>query len=91
MGIWESGIYLAKTHKTKSGELSVGSTFETLVEIAKDAGEKAWRERRIKWLSFWQTWILYLQNLLRGFLWAKLRLGFSDKTVLDALSWMKRE
>lgn len=77
---------LAKTNVSK---LSVGQVHFELMKVAKEGGEGS-QERRIE----------ILVNLLRNLdpLSSKfasrvpvgrLRLGFSDKTVLDALSWME--
>jgi len=75
--------------KTSVGRLSVTQVHSELMKVAKEGGEGS-QERRVEILA----------NLLKNLdpLSSKyasrvpvgrLRLGFSDKTVLDALSWMQ--
>ena len=69
--------------------LSVNEVYEDLLEIAKDKGEDS-VERKIKKTS---ELLKNLDPLSAKFVSripvGRLRLGFSDKTVLDALSWME--
>lgn len=76
--------------KTQMSERSVTDVYEKLVEIAKESGEGS-QERKIKKM----TQLLreldplsskYVVRIPLG----KLRLGFSDATLLDALSVMER-
>lgn len=70
--------------------LSVTQVWESLEKIAKDKGEGS-QDRKIQSLADLLDNIeplaaRYVVRVVIG----KLRLGFSDKTVLDAVSWMKR-
>jgi DNA ligase-1 len=77
--------------RIKGKDLKVGEVFRKLVVIAKEGG-KGSVGRKIKmmatlfgevdWLS-----VKYLARIPLG----RLRLGFSEMTVLDALSWMKKK
>ncbi|MCL4382434.1 MAG: ATP-dependent DNA ligase [Patescibacteria group bacterium] len=68
--------------------LEIGEVFEKLEKIAKFSGEGS-QEAKIKMLGFLieNADPLSVRYLVRIPL-AKMRLGFSDMTVLDALSWM---
>ena len=74
--------------KTKK-DLSVGEVFEILSQTAK-AGGAGSQETKIQLLG---KLIVDLDPLSTRYLVripvAKLRLGFSDMTILDALSWMR--
>jgi len=69
-------------------DLSVGEVFMKLKEIAEVAGQGS-QEKKIHDLAelFSQTDRLSAKYITRIPL-GKLRLGFSDVTILDALSWM---
>lgn len=76
-------------YKDRTSQLSVTEVFEKLLEIAKDEGEKS-VERKIGKMA---SLLAHLDPLSAKFVAripvGRLRLGFSDKTVLDALSWME--
>jgi DNA ligase-1 len=69
--------------------LSVIQVYERMLAIAQDEGEGS-QERKIKEIA---KLLKDLDPLSARFVSripiGKLRLGFSDKTILDALSWMK--
>lgn len=72
---------------TQGSELGVTRVFEELTKIAKDKG-KGSQERKIEKLGKLLKELdaqsaKYVVRLIMG----KLRLGFSDLTILDALSW----
>src|SRR4030043_1363965 len=75
--------------KLKNQDLSVDDVYKMLLEIAGDQGEKS-VERKIDKMA---ELLSHLDPLSSRFVvripLGKLRLGFSDKTVLDALSWME--
>jgi DNA ligase-1 len=71
------------------GDLSVEKAYNLLVEIARDEGEGS-QERKINklseiLLSLGGDSAKFVIRIVLG----KLRLGFSDKTILDALSWFE--
>lgn len=75
--------------KIKSLELSVVEVYEKLFEIAKEEGQGS-QERKVAKLSkllsdLDELSAKYVTKIVMG----KLRLGFSDKTILDALSYME--
>jgi len=75
--------------KGVKGDLSVEKTYDLLVEIARDEGEGS-QERKINKLSEILSSLggdsaKFVIRIVLG----KLRLGFSDKTILDALSWFE--
>jgi DNA ligase-1 len=73
----------------KGKGLSVIQVYKRLLAIAQDEGEGS-QERKIKEIA---KLLKDLDPLSARFVAripiGKLRLGFSDKTILDALSWMK--
>lgn len=74
--------------KTKS-QLTVLQVFDKLFDIAQDEGEGS-QDRKVREMG---ELLSKLDSLSARFVAripvGKLRLGFSDKTILDALSWMK--
>lgn len=73
----------------KEKEYSVGEIYDYLLELAKDSGEKS-QERKVTTLTNLLVSVSpeerkYLVRVVMG----KLRLGFSDKTIFDALSTME--
>jgi len=72
-----------------SSKLSVNEVYEKLVKIAKDEGEGS-QERKVAGLADVLRQVSpeggkYVVRMVVR----KLRLGFLDKTIIDALSWMK--
>ena len=76
--------------RTSGKDISVTEVYSLLEKIAKDEGEGS-VERKVAGIA---SLLSKLDPLSRRFVTripiGRLRLGFSDKTVLDALSWMKR-
>ena len=82
--------YAEKSDKVgKSFGLSITEVYKKLVDIAEEEGEGS-VERKVNGLS---DLLKKLDPLSARFVAripvGKLRLGFSDKTILDALSWME--
>src|SRR4030066_2466882 len=75
--------------KSKFEEFSVGVIYQKLMAVAQDEGEGS-QERKIEQMA---EILFKLDPLSVRFIAripvGKLRLGFSDKTILDALSWME--
>jgi len=75
---------------TQNSKLSVSEVYEKLFKIAEDSGEGS-VDRKINGLA---DLLKKLDPLSAKYVARipvnKLRLGFSDMTVLDALSWMKK-
>lgn len=74
--------------KKKTGDVTVNYVFDSLVAIARSAGFGS-QDRKIAGLAkiFAEVTPLSLRYIARIPL-DKLRLGFSDMTILDGLSWM---
>ncbi|PIW06985.1 hypothetical protein COW38_03755, partial [Candidatus Collierbacteria bacterium CG17_big_fil_post_rev_8_21_14_2_50_45_7] len=76
-------------HKFSNSQMTVSEVYEQLVRIAKDSGSGS-QERKVRGVA---TLIKqmdpisakYIVRMVAG----KLRLGFSDKTVIDALSYLE--
>lgn len=81
-------VFKIKTSSKKSNR-SVSQIYEELRKIAEDSGQGS-VERKIKALA---DLLKNLDSLSAKYIARipvnKLRLGFSDMTILDALSWMK--
>lgn len=77
-----------KSSKQAAHKISVDEVHDTLYKIAKASG-KGSQEEKIKQLGELLTSVdpLSARFIVRMVL-GKLRLGFSDMTILDALSWM---
>jgi DNA ligase-1 len=79
---------LAQNSKS-AGNLTVNKLYEELVNIAKDSGEES-QERKVTQMASLLNKLdplsaKYVTRIPLG----NLRLGFSDLTILDALSWME--
>jgi len=79
----------SKTQKLKNSKLSIIEVYGRLREIAEDAGGGS-VERKINEMAELLKGLDYLSvKYIVRIPVNKLRLGFSDMTILDALSWMK--
>ncbi len=87
--IGDAAYTLGKTVDKKGKNLSITEVFEGLSLIAKDAGFES-QERKVDKMA---ALLNDLDPLSAKFVSripvGRLRLGFSDKTILDALSWME--
>lgn len=83
-------VFQVKGRK-KGSKISVGQVYKKMVEIAEEGGVGS-QERKIKGMA---DLLEELDGLSAKYVARipvkKLRLGFSDLTVLDALSWMKKK
>lgn len=77
-----------KQQITNNKKININQVFEILYEVAVSAGEGS-QDKKIKLLGDLLSDVdpLSARYIVRITL-AKLRLGFSDMTMLDALSWM---
>lgn len=76
--------------KSDKNNLTLLEVYEHLLKIAEDSGGES-QERKVLGLSDLLSQIdsrssKFIARITLG----KLRLGFSDKTMIDALSWMER-
>ncbi|PIS08782.1 DNA ligase [Candidatus Beckwithbacteria bacterium CG10_big_fil_rev_8_21_14_0_10_34_10] len=90
--IGDLGDVIKRFKKTKDDfNLSVSDVFEMLFKIAQDSGTGS-QERKIKKMA---ELLEKLDSLSAKYIARipvnRLRLGFSDMTVLDALSWMENQ
>ena len=86
--IGDLGEVAQKLHKGRGKDLSVSEVFETLKKVAETGGAGS-VEKKVSLIS---ELLKDLDPLSSRFVSripvARLRLGFSDMTVLDSLSWM---
>lgn len=85
------GVVAEKLSTNKTSSLSVSNIFEKLVEIANDNGEGS-QDRKIEKMSdilksLDSLSVRYVARIPVG----KLRLGFSEKTIIDALANHNKE
>lgn len=75
--------------RTKGKDQEVTKVYESLLKVANDEGEGS-QERKVAGLA---SILKEVDSISSKFIvriaLGKLRLGFSDKTILDALSWME--
>jgi len=87
------GGKVQKSHLRKSyggqAKLSVTDVYEKLSDIAKDEGEKSVERKIGKMAQLLRAVDPISARFLARIPIGRLRLGFSDKTILDALSWME--
>ena len=76
-------------YKYKKSALSVAEVYNILFQIAKDEGEKSVERKVSKMADLLKGADPLSARYLARIPVGKLRLGFSDKTVIDALSWME--
>jgi len=85
-------FYVAQTNslKLKAGNLTIKQVYEELLDIAGDSGEKS-QERKIeKSAKLLKVLDPSSAKFTVRIMLGKLRLGFSDSTILDAISWMEK-
>lgn len=86
--IGDLGEIAEKLHKKNTSSVSIAEVFDTLKKVAETSGSGS-VEKKIGLVS---DLLKELDSLSSRFVAripvAKLRLGFSDMTVLDSLSWM---
>jgi DNA ligase-1 len=85
----EVAYSLSDKAKSKKGSMSVTGVYELLREIAQDEGEGSQERKVLKTSELLKKSDALSAKFLARIEVGKLRLGFSDKTILDALSWMK--
>ncbi|MDP3994269.1 MAG: ATP-dependent DNA ligase [bacterium] len=69
-------------------KLTVSGVYDILLEIANDSGEDSVERKVDKLAKIFSSLDPLSVRFVSRIPLGKLRLGFSDKTVLDALSWM---
>ena len=88
LGLAAASIAQRKESKAQIINLSVLDVYNKLLVVAQDEGEGS-QERKIQKMADLLKIISPLSaKFVARIPVGKLRLGFSDKTVLDALSWM---
>lgn len=86
LGIVAEQLFMQSEHIGK-GEVSLVDLYQSLLQIAQDSGAQSQQRKQDK------TAILFAQldpvsvKFVTRILLGRLRLGFSDMTIIDALSW----
>ena len=85
----EAAQICAQKHATPREKLSVSSVYNRLLALARESGEGS-QEKKITMLAELLSSVDTLSaRYLARIPLDKLRLGFSDMTMLDSLSWMQ--
>lgn len=77
----------AKSGKVAEGLQSVTEVYAQLLEIAQDSGAQSQQRKQDKVLLLLETLDPISAKFVVRILLGRLRLGFSDMTIMDALSW----
>jgi len=84
------GEVISGLSRKKESHLSVLGVYEKLTKIAQDQGEKS-QERKVEDLARLLSAVDSLSaKFIARITLGRLRLGFSDKTILDSLSWLAK-
>lgn len=90
LGIVVEELGRKRTDRTHTADITVSAVFEKLLQIAKEEGTGS-QERKLNMI---EILLGKLDPISAKFIvripLKKMRLGFSDKTILDALSFMER-
>jgi len=73
---------------TKNSKLSVSEVYSRLMEIAQESGEGSVERKIEKMVGLLKSLDTFSAKYVTRIPIGKLRLGFSNMTILDALSWM---
>ncbi len=83
---------MAAQGRNTFGRVSVKDVYDQLLVIAKDAGAQSQQRKQEKTLALLNTLDPVSAKFVVKILLGRLRLGFSDMTMMDALSWaMKKD
>lgn len=78
-----------KIPSVKNRKLSVADVYDRLLTVAKEEGEKSVERKTGKMAALLSELDPLSARFVARMPVGRLRLGFSDKTILDALSWME--
>lgn len=84
--VGDLGIVAEELTKGEGGKLTVTGVYEALLEIAKDSGEGSQEKKLIKMANLLNSLDPLSARFAARIPVGKLRLGFSEKTVIDALA-----
>jgi len=73
--------------KGATGKLSVSEVYAQLLEIAQDSGAQSQQRKQDKVVALFEQLDALSAKFVVRILLGRLRLGFSDMTIMDALSW----
>ncbi|MBL7036947.1 ATP-dependent DNA ligase, partial [Candidatus Microgenomates bacterium] len=80
--------HLSKSKKSKGNNISIIQVHKSLADIAQDSGEKSQERKVEKSVKLLNSLDPVSAKFVVRIMLGKLRLGFSDSTMLDAISWM---
>lgn len=81
------GLLAAEVIATKSSELSINDVFSRLKIIAETSGEGSQEKKLALLANLWNLLDGISAKLVARIIVGSLRLGFSEATMLDSLSW----
>jgi DNA ligase-1 len=83
------GIVASELARGKGKNLSVSEVYDNLVGIAQEQGKDSQERKNDAMANLMQNLDPLSARFVARIPVGRLRLGFSDKTILDALSWMQ--
>lgn len=83
------GNVIEKFSNKRTSDLKVVEVYQRLQKIARDSGEGSQERKILQSADLLKKLDSLSSKFVTRILVGKLRLGFSDKTVLDAVSWME--
>lgn len=86
--VGETAEQLAEKVHKKNADISIQKVFDTLVQIVRTNGSGSVEQKVTLLADLFQSLDSLSVRFVARIPVGKLRLGFSDMTVLDALSWM---
>jgi len=75
------------TGKVATGMLSVRDVYANLLEVAEDSGVQSQQRKQDRLVELFEKLNALSAKFVVRILLGRLRLGFSDMTIMDALSW----
>ena len=73
--------------KGATGKLAVSDVYSALLEVANDSGAQSQQRKQDKLVELFEKLDELSAKFVVRILLGRLRLGFSDMTIMDALSW----
>lgn len=81
-------VVIAERNKLVAAQnLSIAEVYAQLLEIAQDSGAQSQQRKQDKVVSLFEKLDPLSAKFVTRILLGRLRLGFSDMTIMDALSW----
>jgi DNA ligase 1 len=87
LGMVAEEVVKTVSDQKEKGQLSILEVYERLLEIAQDNGAQSQQRKQDKTIGLFEELDSISAKFVTRILLGRLRLGFSDMTIIDALSW----